>query len=70
MGRVLDLAGNLPFSQWTQLLKGQVEHLLVAADAHETAPTGTTRLAANESLDRIESLIRAARRRLSKGDDR
>jgi hypothetical protein len=70
MGRALDLAGKLPFSQWTQLLKGQVEHLLVAADAHETEPTGTTRLAASESLDRIESLIRAARRRLAKGDDR
>jgi hypothetical protein len=70
MGRVLDLAGNLPFPQWTQLLKGEVEHLLAAADAHETAPTGTTRLAAIESVDRIESLIRAARRRLSKGDDR
>ena len=69
MGRVLDLAGNLPFSQWTQLLKGQVEHLLVAADAHETAPTGTTRLAASQSLDRIDSLLRAARRRLGKGDD-
>ena len=33
MGRVLDLAGNLPFSQWTQLLKGQVEHLLVETRA-------------------------------------
>ena len=69
MRRTLDFAGNLPFSQWTRLLKDQVEHLLVAANAHEAAPTGTTRLAANESLDRIESLLRAARRRLAKGDD-
>jgi hypothetical protein len=69
MRRTLDFAGNLPFSQWSGLLKDQVEHLLVAATAHDAAPTGTTRLAANESLDRIDSLLRAARRRLGKGDD-
>ena len=70
MGRVSDFAGNLPFSQWTQLLKDQVDHLVVAADAHEAAPTEATKFAAEVSLDRIESLIRAARRRLGRGDDR
>jgi hypothetical protein len=70
MGRVLDFAGNVPFSQWSQLLKGEVDHLLVVADAYESAPTGTTKFAASESLDRVESLIRAARRRLAKGDDK
>ena len=35
MRRTLDFAGNLPFSQWSELLKDQVEHLLVAAAAHD-----------------------------------
>jgi hypothetical protein len=70
VGRVVDFAGNVPFAQWSQLLKDEVDHFLMAAGAYEATPTGTTKFAASESLDRIESLIRAARRRLAKGDDK
>ena len=63
-GKVIASAGNLPLSEWATLIKDQAEDLVVLINAHEATPTDNTKQAVHASLDRIDSLVRAAYRHL------
>ena len=66
MAKVIDYAGDLPLSECAQFLMDQAEDLLVLANQHEDTPSPASKEAVAEALDRVEGLLRGARRRLYK----
>ncbi len=66
MAKVIDFAGDLPLSEWAQFIMDQAEDLQVLANQYEDVPNEATKEAVSDALERIESLLRGARRRLNK----
>jgi hypothetical protein len=62
MAKILDFDSDMPLSEWAQFIKDQAEDLLLLANEHEAAATSGTATSVTDALDRLQELLRGARR--------